>query len=430
MPLEGPCPDTDALQRLANNQLSASEAFQLHRHLVRCPNCNQMVQALREASQVLTTPTTTTPSIPVAPVAAAPPPPSATPVTLVAPKLEEMLAPPQAPDEIGRLGGYRVLKTLGGGGMGIVFLAEDMSLRRKVALKAMRPQLVTDVALRKRFLHEARLAASLSGSDHIVTLHQVSEDRGIPFMAMEHLQGENLEDRLRAKKKLPIRDALQVGREVALGLAAAHERGLIHRDIKPSNIWLEAHGSQPSGFRVKLLDFGLARDAEAAAEHITQTGFVVGTAGYIAPEQARGKTADSRSDLFSLGCVLYECVTGVCPFNGTDAMSRLTALAVEDPIAPSHVNPKVPEKLSSAILWLLAKPPEKRPQTARAVVEAIEAIQREQADAAPTPAGKPTAEVGPTHPPEAGQASSSLLVILGIALAMMLAGIVGMLLFR
>src|SRR5262249_5905800 len=148
------------------------------------------------------------------------------------------LAPSQAADELGRLGPYRVLEVLGSGGMGVVFRAEDPQLRRQVALKAMLPALAANKSARQRFLREARAAASIK-HEHIVTIYQVSEDRGVPFLAMEFLEGESLDDRAKRMGQLPLAEALRIGREIASGLEAAHEHGLIHRDIKPANIWLE-----------------------------------------------------------------------------------------------------------------------------------------------------------------------------------------------
>lgn len=289
--------------------------------------------------------------------------------------VQDFLAPPQAPDEMGRMGPYRVLKILGTGGMGVVFQAEDPQLGRLVAIKAMRPTLIGDDTCRKRFFKEARAAAAID-HEHIVTVYQVGDDRGFPYLAMQYLHGENLEDRIWREKMLPIDEVIRIGREVAQGLLAAHEQGLIHRDIKPSNIWLETSRklpNQPSnrGGRVKILDFGLARIAGDDSQHITHTGFVVGTAGYIAPEQARGLHVDSRCDLFSLGCVLYEMCTGVVPFQGSDAMSRLTALAVEQPRTPKQLNPELPAKLSELVMWLLNKAPDDRPRSAQQVVDAL-----------------------------------------------------------
>jgi ribosomal protein S27E len=176
-----------------------------------------------------------------------------------------LLAPPQAPGELGRLGPYRVLKVLGHGGMGIVFQAEDPQLKRLVALKAMLPHLAANPTARQRFLHEAQAAARLE-HDHVISIHQVGEDRGVPYLAMPFLRGEPLEDRLRREGKLPIAEVLRIGRETALGLAAAHAHGLIHRDVKPGNIWLEA-GRR----RVKILDFGLVRQLDSDL-HLTHPG--------------------------------------------------------------------------------------------------------------------------------------------------------------
>ena len=153
------------------------------------------------------------------------------------------LASPQEPDEMGRLGPYRVLKVLGTGGMGVVFQAEDPHLRRLVALKVMRPSLAASAEFHRRFLREARLAAAID-HEHIVTIYQVGEDRGVPFLAMQMLRGQTLEDRLeRAGGRLPLAEVLRIGREIAEGLAAAHAAGLVHRDIKPANIWLEEDGA-------------------------------------------------------------------------------------------------------------------------------------------------------------------------------------------
>jgi serine/threonine protein kinase len=280
----------------------------------------------------------------------------------------DLLAPPLEPGEVGRLGPYRVLRVLGVGGMGIVFHAEDPRLKRPVALKAMLPLLAASPSARERFLREAQAAAAID-HDHIVTIYQVDEDRGVPFLAMQLLQGETLEGRLRREKRLPPGLVVRVGREIAEGLAAAHERGLIHRDIKPANIWLEAGRD-----RVKILDFGLARAARADTQ-LTQPGAMVGTPAYMAPEQAKGQPVDARSDLFSLGCVLYRCCTGELPFKGVDTLSILTALATVTPRPVRELNPVVPAALSDLIMQLLAKDPAGRPASARAAADALAALE-------------------------------------------------------
>ena len=291
--------------------------------------------------------------------------------------VRSLLAPPRQPDEMGRLGDYRVLKVLGSGGMSVVFLAEDIRLRRHVALKAMKPALAASAKARRRFLREAQLTASIT-HDHIVAVHQVGEEKGTPFLAMPLLQGESLDARLKREGRLPLAEVLRIGRETAEGLAAAHEHGLIHRDIKPANLWLEARLGEPGGssprFRVKVLDFGLARGGDGDAP-LTQSGVVVGTPAYMAPEQARGERVDARGDLFSLGCMLYKLCTGATPFAAADAMAMLLALATETPKPVREVNPDVPAELSELVMRLLAKNLAERPQTAGEVIQAIQALE-------------------------------------------------------
>jgi WD40 repeat protein/serine/threonine protein kinase len=281
----------------------------------------------------------------------------------------DFLAPAQAPDEIGRLGPYRVLQVLGAGGMGVVFKAEDPQLQRLVALKAMLPGLATSGSAKQRFLREARAAAALK-HDHIVTIHQVGEDRGAPFLAMEFLEGEPLDKLLERERTLPLAEVLRIGREIADGLHAAHERGLTHRDIKPANVWLEGKRA-----RVKILDFGLARGSADDAQ-LTQQGAIVGTPAYMAPEQAQGKSIGPRCDLFSLGCVLYRMATGEPPFRGTDTISTLLAVATENPMPPQELEPRLPPALSKLIMSLLAKEPDDRPASAQVVVETLDRIAR------------------------------------------------------
>jgi serine/threonine protein kinase len=293
------------------------------------------------------------------------------------------LAPAERPDELGRLGPYRILRVLGRGGMGVVFEAEDAQLGRPVALKVMRPYLAASADARQRFQREARATAAVK-SDHIITIYQVGEDRGAPYLAMELLPGEALERRLARGDRPDTAEVLRLAREMALGLAAAHERGLIHRDLKPGNVWLEA----PAG-RVKLLDFGLARAAKDDA-HLTRSGAVLGTPAYMAPEQARGDKLDHRADLFSLGAVLYQLCTGQMPFGGETAMAVLTALAVENPKPVREIAPDVPPALADLVMHLLAKAPADRPQTAKEVVAALQTIEREAAPAPPgAEAGRP-----------------------------------------
>jgi len=291
-------------------------------------------------------------------------------------ELTNFLAPPQAADEIGRLGTYRVQAILGRGGMGVVFRAQDPHLERLVALKAMLPSLATSPAAKERFFREAKAAAALK-HPHIVTIFQVGEDRGAPFLAMEFLEGESLDDRVKREVRVPVPEILRIGKEMANGLAAAHAKGLIHRDIKPGNIWLEGNEGH-----VKILDFGLAR-AVAEQTSLTQSGAIIGTPAYMAPEQACGKKVDHRCDLFSLGCVLYRMCTGELPFTGPDTIAIIAALALETPQAPRELNPHVPQALSELVMQLLAKNPEERPKSAKIVADALSAMEK------PTTSGVP-----------------------------------------
>jgi serine/threonine protein kinase len=287
--------------------------------------------------------------------------------------INDGLGPPQGPGEIGRIGTFKVTRLLGAGGMGSVYEATDLQLGRSVALKVMRARLAGSLVARERFLREARAAAVLE-HDHVVAIYQVGEDHGVPYLAMPLLHGQALSDRLQTGPPLSGGEVLRIGREIAEGLAAAHDHGLIHRDIKPANIWLE----QTSG-RVKILDFGLARSTEEAGR-LTQDGTVLGTPAYMAPEQAiGGRQVDHRADLFSLGCVLYRMATGTLPFAAGNDAAMLLAITQIDPTPPRQLNPGVPAALNHLILRLLAKSPDARPQSARAVIEAIHDLEQPKA---------------------------------------------------
>jgi serine/threonine protein kinase len=297
-------------------------------------------------------------------------------IALSCPEQCDFLKPARAPDELGRLGPYRVLEVLGTGGMGVVFRAEDVQLRRPVALKVLRPSLAGCAAARRRFLHEARAAAAVE-DDHVVPIWQVGKDRGFPFLAMPLLRGESLDRRLDREGVLPLAEVLRIGRQTARGLAAAHARGLIHCDVKPSNLWLEGEpGASATGGRVKILDFGLARIAGDVADGPVG-GTVAGTPSYMAPEQSRGGEVDGRTDLFALGCVLYRMATGELPFQGSDSISTLIVAAVDPPRPPIELNPQLGRMLSDLVLRLLAKDPAERPPSAEAAAQALEAIERE-----------------------------------------------------
>ena len=328
-------------------------------------------------------------------------------------RLSDLLAPAQGEGELGRIGQYRVLEILGRGGMGIVFRAEDPELRRMVAIKTMIPALAANTKARERFLREARATAGIE-HEHIVTIHQVGIERGVPYFVMPLLKGQPLDDALGdSGRPMPIAETVRIGKEVAEGLAAAHEKGMIHRDIKPANIWLEGERR-----RIKILDFGLVRDADDGL-HLTTSGAVVGTPAYMAPEQARGEKVDGRADLFSLGAVLYQMATGVRPFNGVNTMSILSSLALDTPISPRERNATVPAAVSDIVMKLLAKNPDDRCATAREAAGALAHLERQlltsgpDADIRPLPQSPRRPIRGVEFPWQAFLAVAVALAILG-----------------
>lgn len=288
-------------------------------------------------------------------------------------ELKRLLEPAQSPDEIGRLGQYRVLKLLGRGGMGLVLLAEDPTLRRQVALKLILSHLADDPGIATRFEREARATAAVR-SDHVVSIFAVSRiptsAGSIPCMVMEYLPGESLESRLK-REPLPLNECLHLGAQMATGLAAVHASGLVHRDVKPGNLWLEpVAGPDGQMTRAKLLDFGLAHLGQELSM-LTEFGTVLGTPAYMSPEQASGSDVDQRSDLFSLGAVLYEMATGQRPVRGPTTMAVLMSLANETPASPATIDDRIPEPVSQFIMWLLAKDRALRPESAKFVADRL-----------------------------------------------------------
>jgi serine/threonine protein kinase len=277
------------------------------------------------------------------------------------------LSPPQGPDELGRMGHYRVQRLLGRGAMGIVFAAEDGRLSRVVALKVMRPSIAEEPEARQRFLREARAMAAMGASPHLAPIYEVGEANGLPFLAMEYLEGESLDRWLARHKQLGAAEIIQLGREIAAGLAAAHARGLVHRDIKPANLWVQA----PQG-GIKVLDFGLARPAKDTK--LTQTGIIAGTPAYLSPEQAQDQPLDARSDLFSVGCVLYEVCAGRVPFQGRNALALLTAVTTVAPSPLRNLRPDLPPALTDLVMELLSKRPVDRPASAQELMLRLDEI--------------------------------------------------------
>ncbi|MBY0522074.1 MAG: protein kinase [Gemmataceae bacterium] len=328
--------------------------------------------------------------------------------------VRSFLKPPQSTESLGELENYEVTELIGQGGMGLVLKAFDPALRRWVAIKVLAPHLATDAVSRERFAREARAAAAVH-HEHIITIHAVRETNGLPFLVMEHVDGGSLQDYLNEHGPPDWRSIARLGMQVASGLAAAHARGLVHRDIKPSNILLtntsrerrdesrepkesgesRAQSTEPSGRNswprdrlpalgsrlssldsplsaldsAKIVDFGLARAADES--RLTQTGIVTGTPMYMSPEQAQSEEVDGRSDLFSLGSVLYALSTGKEPFDGGTPMAVLRQVCEAMPAPIRNANPSIPIWLCEIIDRLQAKRPEDRLGSAAEVAELL-----------------------------------------------------------
>jgi serine/threonine protein kinase len=274
------------------------------------------------------------------------------------------LQPAGRPGLLGTLGGYEVEGVIGQGGMGSVLKAFDPALHRTVAIKVLAAALAGSATARRRFTREAQAAAAVC-HDHVITVYGVHEVNGLPYLVMQYVAGESLQERLDRTGPLEVAEVVRIGLQTAQGLAAAHAHGLIHRDIKPANLLLE------NGLaRVKITDFGLARPVDDVG--LTRAGVVAGTPEYMAPEQARGEQIDHCADLFSLGSVLYACCTGRSPFRDETPLAVLRRVSDEAPPPVRSMNPDLPAWLEAFIARLLAKDPGQRFQSAAEVATLLE----------------------------------------------------------
>jgi urea transport system substrate-binding protein len=393
------CPQSAKIEELHSGRLTADEARHLREHIAGCLVCQAAAGQLSKVRK-----------------AAFP-----------------FLLPPEAPDEIGRLAGYRVHRMLEEGGMAYVFEADDPANSRRVALKVLKPA-VDDETLRKRFFQEARLAAGLE-HENIVSIYQFGTDNDVPFLAMEYLYGETLQTRLDRERWLAVAEALAIAKQVARGLAAAHEAGLVHRDIKPANLWLESppagkkHDTEtllPGGFkRVKILDFGLVKPLDGS-EGLTLKGTMLGTPSFMAPEMMRdGAPLDGRADLYGLGCVMYRMLTGRLPFDdpNQDTRAMLRTIVVHEVQPLAELEKQLPRPVAALVLQLMARDPADRPADAAAVIARVEALERGEtaipALAALVAASEPEEEEKPRGVPWgmwAGAAVVALAAVVGIIL--------------
>jgi hypothetical protein len=375
------CPDPNRLEGLLHGSLSDEQQRELTQHLDTCDRCQQRLEALaggnsswshgiRRAgeqppasdSAFWTALRALEKEVHAADTQAEQA--ESDPTTSEELRLD-FLSPSEKPGHLGRLDHFEIVEIIGRGGMGVVLKGFDECLQRHVAIKVLNPVFANNATARQRFCREARAAAAIT-HDNVVGLHAVEEtEGGVPYLVMQYVAGESLQDRLDRTGALDLRDVVRIGMQVASGLSAAHAQGLIHRDIKPANILLETVTD-----KVKITDFGLARAYDDVK--LTQTGNVAGTPLYMSPEQARGMELDHRTDLFSLGSVLYAVATGGAPFTGSTPFVIFQRVTTETPRPIKAVNPNVPEWLGHVIGRLQAKDPAHRFQTAAEVADLFE----------------------------------------------------------
>lgn len=355
-----PC-DTSNIESFLNEQLDSQARDSFSLHLESCKDCQQAVRDAaadpafwKDASRLLSREA----SVPFDNEHS----PAAKGVAVKA--VLGVLQPTDDPEMLGRIGEYEISGVVGFGGMGVVFKGFDRSLMRVVAIKVMAPNLATNGSARTRFEREARAAAAVA-HDNVVHIYRVSELEGLPYLVMPFARGPSLQKRIEESGPLSTIETIHVGRQIAAGLSAAHEQGLVHRDIKPANILLNDDVE-----RLLITDFGVARAMDDVS--MTQTGLIAGTPQFMSPEQARGEVVDPRSDLFSLGAVLYNACTGRPPFRADSPFAVLRKITDTEPRRLREINPDIPEWLENLIHLLLVKDPSQRLGNAQEVAEIFE----------------------------------------------------------
>jgi hypothetical protein len=376
------CPSQESLEKLLNESSDDAAQTDIVEHVGECPGCQDKLERMADSqSRIVELVAHIDQAIPSRESAYWPAlqavkqledpatqqtyVPGTTPGAARPTESIDFLEPSDDPAFLGRLGHFDITRLIGRGGMGLVFEAHDRYLHREVAIKVLDPQLANDDVSKQRFCREARAAAAIS-HDHVVPVYQVEKmaDGKLPFLVMQLIQGETLEKKIAREGKLPLVEILRIGLQTSAALAAAHSQGVIHRDLKPGNILIDSTTG-----RVKLTDFGLARCIEDLS--ITRTGFVAGTPLYMSPEQALGEALDERSDLFSLGAVLYEMSTGRPPFRGATPLAVLKQITDRPASPPRTLNSDLPAWLNDLIQQLLSKRADQRPISASVVAEEL-----------------------------------------------------------
>ncbi len=406
------CPDIDVLRDLIRGTQPTDVDVAVTEHLGTCPGCqyrfdqmagpdefvDRVPQLLRSSAELTVLDAAldqlaseSSAGLPQFPRAnwnhdpASPPPEGATEGFSPCVDVEKWFERTDEPGLLGILGGYDIVDFIGRGGMGVVFRGRDRSLDRTVAIKVLAPSLATNHTSRERFLREARSAAAINHAN-VATVHAVEETAQLPFLVMEYVDGESLRQRLDEVGRLELKELIRISYQVASGLNAAHAQGIVHRDIKPGNILLET-----TTRRARLTDFGLAR--VTTDDTLTQTGMLVGTPGYIAPEVASGHEADHRVDLFSFGCLLYVMATGELPFQADSTMKSLQRVVDEEAAPVQQLNPDAPNWLDELITHLLRKDPAERPQSAAELKRVLKQRYRELKDGS-SPGGVAAGRLG------------------------------------
>jgi serine/threonine protein kinase/class 3 adenylate cyclase len=352
------CPDDTAWQDLIEGRLGQEEIDRIHAHVAECSGCRHMLVELALSE-------TRDPSIPAAGASRASPPRGL----------------PQAARE--RFGNYVATAPIGAGGMGTVYRAVHPEIGRVVAIKLLRPEIARDDRAVARFFDEARAANAIRHEGIVDVFDLGRRPDGTVYLVMEYLAGEDLASLLEREGTLPPAQAVALIRQVCLSVGAAHRCGIVHRDLKPQNLFIVQRAGRP---RVKVLDFGIAKLLLEGSRPVTHTGVVIGTVQYMSPEQATAQPVDARSDLYSIGCILFEMVTGALPFPARNTLEAINARVTRQPERPSRYRRDIPAALEDLILRLLSRDPADRYQDAEELSAALAAL-----DLTPPAAGAPEA---------------------------------------